>query len=60
MCFTDLSRGLDTPEETEEDDHPGQSQAAQDREAHLSQVPNIIRDIQHIVPGKGIEREIER
>lgn len=55
VCVADLSRGLNAPEETEEDDNPGHGQAAQDRETHLSKVPNIIRDVQHIVP--EIDRE---
>lgn len=52
VCVADLSGRLNALEETEEDDNPGQSQAAQDRETHLSQVPDIIRDVQHIVPEK--------
>lgn len=40
-----LSRGLDTPDETEENHEPGDSQAAQDRETDLSEVSNIIRDV---------------
>ena len=49
VCEADLSRGLNTPDKTEKDDTPGHSQAAQDREADLSKVPNIIRDVQHLV-----------
>ena len=55
VCVADLSRGLHTPEETEEDHNPGHSQAAQDRETYFSKVPNVVRDVQHIVP--GMDRE---
>lgn len=53
----DLSRGFNAPDETEEDDQPGHSQAAQDRETDLSKVSNIIRDVQHIVSEKERERD---
>lgn len=45
-----LAGGLDTPEETEENNNPGDRQAAQDGQMHFSKVPNVIRDVQHIVP----------
>lgn len=45
-----LAGGLDTPEETEENNNPGDCQAAQDGQMHFSKVPNIVRDVQHIVP----------
>lgn len=45
-----LARGLNAPEETEEDHDPGDGQAAQDGQMHFSEVPNIIRDVQDIVP----------
>lgn len=47
VCFieADLSRGFNAPNETEEDDDPGHSQAAQDGETDLTEVPNIIRDV---------------
>lgn len=50
---TNLSRGFDAPDETEEDDKPGHGQAAQDGETDLSKVPNVIGDVQHVVSGKG-------
>lgn len=51
MCVSeaDLSRGFDAPDETEKDNKPRHSQAAQDRQTDFSKVPNIIRDVQHIV-----------
>lgn len=48
----DLSWGLHTPDEAEEDHNPGHSQATQDGEANLSKVSNIIRDVQHVVSEK--------
>lgn len=47
---TDLSGRLDPFEETEEDDHPGQGQAAQDGESHLSQVPDVVGDVENVAP----------
>ena len=60
VCETDadLSRRLDAPDETEEDDKPGDGQAAQDRHTDLSEVPDIIRDVQHIVSEKETEPEV--
>lgn len=54
LCVSDadLSRGFDAPDETEEDDKPGHSQAAEDGKTDLSKVSNIIRDVQHIVSEK--------
>lgn len=45
-----LARGLNASEETEENNNPGDGQAAQDRQMHFSKVPNVIRDVEHIVP----------
>lgn len=49
---TDLPGRLDTFEEAEEDDDPGQGQAAQDGESHLSQVPDVVGDVQNVAPGR--------
>lgn len=57
VCKANLSRGFNTPDETEKDDTPGHCQAAQDGETDLSKVPNIIRDVQNIV---SRERERDR
>lgn len=59
-----LAGGLDTPEETEENNKPGDRQAAQDGQMHFSKVPNIVRDVQHVVPKKirllvgGVSKDI--
>lgn len=45
-----LARGFHTPEETEENDDPGDRQAAQDGQMHFPKVPNIVGDVQHVVP----------
>lgn len=45
-----LARGFNTPEETEENNNPGDRQAAQDGQMHFSKVANIVGDVQHIVP----------
>lgn len=55
---SDLSRRFNAPDETEEDNTPGYSQATQDRKTNLSKVPNIIRDVQHVVPER--EKETNR
>lgn len=51
VCVTDLSRGFDAPDETEKDNNPGQSKAAEDWKTYLSKVTNVIRDFQHIMSG---------
>lgn len=45
-----LAGGLNTSEETEENNNPGDGQAAQDGQMHLSKVPDTVRDVQHVVP----------
>lgn len=50
---THLSGRLDTFEEAEEDDDPGEGQAAQDGESHLSQVPDVVGYVQNVVPGRN-------
>lgn len=45
-----LARGFNTPEETEENNNPGDGQAAQDGQMHFPKVPNIVGDVQHVVP----------
>lgn len=52
----DLSRGFNAPDETEKDDKPGHSQAAQDRETDLAKVSDIIRDVQHVVSDKKTQK----
>lgn len=51
--MTDLSGRLDAFEEAEEDDDPGQGQAAQEGESHLSQVPDVVGDVQNVVPWRN-------
>lgn len=49
-CQANLSGRLDAFEEAEEDDDPGQGQAAQDGESNLSQVPDVVGDVQNVAP----------
>lgn len=48
-----LPRGLDALDEAEEDDDPGDAQAAQQGQPHFTQVPDVIREVQHIPPAQG-------
>jgi len=57
VCETDLSRGFNALDETEEDDKPGHSQATEERETDLSKVPDVIGDVQHVVSERERERE---
>lgn len=59
MSEADLSRGFNASDETEKDNKPGHSQAAQDRQTDLAEVPNIIRDVQHIVSERIKETHIQ-
>lgn len=48
-----LPRRLDALDEAEEDDDPGDAEAAQERQAHLAQVPDVIRQVEHVPPAPG-------
>lgn len=48
-----LPRGLDALDEAEEDDDPGDAEAAQQGQAHLAQVPDVIREVEHVPPVPG-------
>ena len=48
-----LPRGLDALDEAEEDDDPGDAEAPQEGQPHLAQVPDVIRQVQHVPPAWG-------
>lgn len=48
-----LPRGLDAFDEAEEDNNPRDAQAPQEGQPHIAQVPNVIRQVQHVVPAQG-------
>lgn len=48
-----LPRGLDALDEAEEDNNPRDAQAPQEGQPHIAQVPNVIGQVQHIVPAQG-------
>ena len=52
---TDLARGTDAPDETEEDKNPGEDETAEQLPADTSHVLNAGWDLQHMVPaGEGV------